>query len=69
MLVPASDLAAIDEVATPNRTAFMLAAAGEAVARLRRERLRGEVVACLAETADEDRALADEFAGTASDGL
>lgn len=69
MVVPDEDLAAIDEVATPNRTAFMLKAAKEAAARLRRERLDAEIARCLTESADDDRLLLDEFAGVAADGL
>lgn len=69
MVIPDADLAAIDEVASPNRTAFMLEAALFAVARVRRERLDAEVARCLAETADEDALLADTFSGTAADGL
>ena len=69
MVVPDEDLAAIDAVATPNRSAFMLRAAKEAVVRVRRERLDAEIAACLAETADEDVNLADEFSGTSADGL
>ncbi len=69
MVVPDADLAAIDQVAHPNRSAFMIAAARDAVARLQRERLDAEIAQCLAETADDDLALADEFAGTAADGL
>ena len=69
MVVPDADLAAIDEVASPSRTAFMISAAKDAVARLRRQRLDAEIVRCLAETASDDVALADEFAGTAADGL
>jgi len=69
MVVPDADLVAIDEVASPNRTAFMIAAAKEAVQRLLRQRLDAEIARCLAETAPDDVALTDEFAGTAADGL
>lgn len=69
MLVPDADLVAIDAVATPNRTAFMIAAAKDAVSRLHRQRLDAEIARCLAETASDDAALAEEFAGTAADGL
>jgi hypothetical protein len=69
MVVPDEDLAAIDEVATPNRTAFMLNAAKEAVARVRRVRLDTEIARCLEETADDDARLLDEFAGVAADGV
>ena len=68
MIVPDEDLAAIDAVASPNRTAFMLQAAREAVARLQRQRLNDEIARCLAETAADDVALLDEFAGVAADG-
>jgi hypothetical protein len=69
MVVPDEDLLAIDEVATPNRTAFILTAARDAVARLRRERLDVEITLCLAETAEDDKALLSEFAGVAADGI
>jgi DNA-binding FrmR family transcriptional regulator len=69
MVVPDEDLAAIDQVASPNRTAFMIAAAREAVARLHRQRLDAEIARCLAETASDDLELAEEFARTVADGL
>ncbi|MBV8644429.1 MAG: hypothetical protein JO225_10990 [Candidatus Eremiobacteraeota bacterium] len=69
MVIPDADLAIIDEVAAPNRTAFMLAAAREAALRLRRQREDAEIARLLDEGADEDRALLDEFAGTLADGL
>ncbi|HEY5426081.1 MAG TPA: hypothetical protein VIJ77_05970 [Candidatus Tumulicola sp.] len=69
MVVPDDDLALIDAVAEPNRSAFMLAAAKQAALLRHRERLDVEIASCLAETADEDRALAAEFAGVAGDGL
>ena len=69
MVVPDDDLALIDAVAKPNRSAFMLAAAKQAALRRHRELLDAEIARCLAETADEDRALAKEFAGVAGDGL
>ncbi|HEY0380640.1 MAG TPA: hypothetical protein VGC72_00330 [Candidatus Elarobacter sp.] len=69
MVVPDAVLTAIDEVASPNRTAFMIAAAQEALSKLHRQRLDAEIARCLAETAADDLALADEFAGTAADGL
>ncbi len=69
MVVPDEDLREIDEVAAPNRTAFMLDAAREAVARLRRQRLDAEIARCLQETADEDVAVLADFSGTNADGL
>jgi hypothetical protein len=69
MVIPDDDLALIDAVAEPNRSAFMLAAAKEAALRRHRELLDTEIASCLAETADEDRTLAAEFAGVAGDGL
>jgi hypothetical protein len=69
MVIPDEDLALIDAVAEPNRSAFMLAAAKEAALRRHRERLDLEIASCLAETADEDTVLAAEFAGVAGDGL
>jgi hypothetical protein len=59
MVIPDADLAVIDEVASPNRTAFML----------RRERDDAEIARILNENAAEDRALLEEFAGTLADGL
>jgi len=69
MVVPDEDLAAIDEVASPNRTAFMLEAVREAVVRVRRQRLDAEIAACLEETANDDVALLAEFSGLSADGL
>lgn len=69
MVIPDADLALIDEVAAPNRSAFMLAAARDAALRLRRERDDAEIARILTESAAEDRALLEEFAGTMSDGL
>jgi hypothetical protein len=69
MVVPDEDLRAIDEVAAPNRTAFILNAAREAVARLHRAKLDAEIARCLAETAHDDVELLAEFAGVAADGL
>jgi len=69
MVVPDEDLAAIDEVASPNRTAFMLEAVREAVVRVRRQRLDAEIAACLEETANDDVSLLVEFSGVSADGL
>ena len=69
MIIPDADLIAIDEVASPNRTAFMLEATRQAVARIKRERLEIEIALCLAETAGDDPVLLEEFAGVAADGL
>ncbi len=69
MLIPDAELAEIDAVATPNRTAFMLAATREAVSKKKRQQLDDEIARCLEESASEDRALADEFCATAADGL
>jgi len=69
MVIPDADLALIDEVAEPNRSAFMLAATKEAALRKHRERLDAEIDRCLDETADEDRRLAADFDGVAGDGL
>ena len=68
LLVPDADLAFIDEVAAPNRTAFMLAASREAALRVHRERDDAEIARILDENVPEDRALLDEFAGTVADG-
>jgi hypothetical protein len=69
MVIPDEDLAVIDAVASPNRTAFMLEAAKEAAVRRQRELLDAEVARCLEESAEADRLLATEFAGAAGDGL
>lgn len=67
--VPADELAAIDAEAGDNRTQFILTAARDAVARLRRERVDAEVGRILAEDAAENLALLAEFAHTMADGL
>ena len=69
MVIADEDLAMIDAVAEPNRTAFMVAAAKQAAAKRHTERLDAVVASCLAETALEDIALAEDFAGVAGDGL
>jgi hypothetical protein len=69
MVVPDADLALIDEVASPNRTAFMVAAAKAAAMRVLRQREDAEIARILDESADEDRALLEEFSGTLADGL
>jgi len=62
-------LALIDEVATPNRTAFMVTASREAALRVRREREDRELAEILDARADDDRDLLAEFDGTTADGL
>ena len=69
LIVPVEDLALIDEVATPNRTAFMVAASREAALRVRREREARELAEILDARADDDRDLLVEFEGTTADGL
>ena len=69
MLVADADLAVIDEVATPNRTAFMVQASKQAAARVLEARLNAELARCLAETADDDLALLVEFAAVTADGV
>ena len=69
MVVPDADLALIDEVASPNRTAFMVAAAKAAAMSVLRQREDAEIARILDESADEDRALLEEFSGTLADGL
>lgn len=69
MLLSDEDLAIIDAAASPNRTAFMVAAAKEVAIRLRRAREDAEIEAIMRENADEDVALAQEFESTLSDGL
>ena len=69
MVVPDADLALIDRVASPNRTAFMIAAAKAAAVRVLRQREDEEIARILDESADEDRALLEELSGTLADGL
>lgn len=69
MLIPDADLALIDEVAKPNRTAFMIRSALDAAARARRQRDDAEVGRICAETAKRDRKLAREFEPVLGDGL
>jgi uncharacterized protein (DUF1778 family) len=69
LLVSDEDLAIIDAAASPNRSAFMVAAAREVAARIRRARIDAEVAAAVAESADEDRELAREWDCTLMDGL
>jgi uncharacterized protein (DUF1778 family) len=69
MVIPDEDLALIDAAASPNRTAFMLSAAREAARRVLREREDAELARILDESADEDRALLEEFSGLMADGL
>ena len=69
MLIADDDLALIDAAATPNRTAFMVAAAKEVALRVQRAKEDAEILRILAESADDDRALLDEFAATTADGL
>ncbi len=69
MLVSDEDLAIIDAAASPNRTAFMVAAAKELATRLQRVRDDAEIEAIMRENAESDAALAEEFASTLEDGL
>ena len=69
MLIPDEDLALIDAVAVPNRTAFMIKAAKEAALRVQREREDQEIARICTENAERDRALAEEFAAADADGL
>lgn len=69
MLIPPEELAAIDEVASPNRTAFMLRVVSETVARLKQEQRENGVSASCLETADEDLELTRESSATTADGL
>ena len=69
MVIPDSELMEIDAVASPSRAAFMIAAAKEAVSRSHRDRSDAEIARCLAESACDDVGLAEEFAGTAADGM
>jgi len=61
MLIPSEELAAIDEVASPNRTAFILRVVNETVTRLKQEQRENDVSASWLETADEDLELTREF--------
>ncbi len=69
MLLSNEDLAIIDAAASPNRTAFMVAAAKEVALRIRRAREDAEIEAIMRENAAEDAALSEEFASTVGDGL
>lgn len=69
MLLSDEDLAIIDAAASPNRTAFMVAAAKEVALRLRRAREDAEIEAIMRENADDDVALVKEFESTLGDGL
>jgi hypothetical protein len=67
--VPDDELAEIDAEAGENRTQFMLDAVRATIVRLKRERLDAEVGRLLAESADENLAIANEFEQTLSDGI
>ena len=69
MLIPDADLALIDDVAEPNRTSFMVRAALDAAARIRREREDAEIGRICAETAKRDRRVAKDFEPALEDGL
>jgi SOS-response transcriptional repressor LexA len=69
MLISDEDLAIIDAAASPNRTAFMVAAAKDVAARVRRVREDSEIEAIMRENAADDAAIAAEFESTLSDGL
>ncbi len=69
MLISDEDLAIIDAASSPNRTAFMVAAAKELAQRIQRVRDDAEIEAIMRENADSDAALAEEFSSTLEDGL
>ena len=69
MLLSDEDLAIIDAAASPNRTAFMVAAAKEVALRVRRAREDAEIEAIMRENADHDATLAKEFEPALGDGL
>ncbi|TAM74757.1 hypothetical protein EPN44_10130 [bacterium] len=69
MLIPDADLAAIDEVADHNRTAFMIRAALDAAARIKRQREDAEIRRICSTTAERDIRLAKKFESTLGDGL
>lgn len=69
LLIADEDLAIIDAAAKPNRTAFMVAAAKEVAERVKRARQDAEIARICREQAEEDSALAAEFAPTLLDGL
>lgn len=68
MLLSDEDLAIIDAVASPNRTAFMVAAAKEVAMRVRRAREDALVEADMRANVESDRALTTEFDATLRDG-
>lgn len=57
-LVSGEDLAIIDAAAWPNGSTFIVTAAREAAARIRRARVGAEVAAAVAEFAEDDLELA-----------
>lgn len=69
MLIPEADLAAIDEAADHNRTAFMIRAALDAAARIKRQREDAEIRRICSATAKRDIRLAKEFEPALEDGL
>ena len=69
MLIPEADLAAIDAAADHNRTAFMIQAALEAAARIKRQREDAEIRRICSATAKRDSRLAKEFEPALKDGL
>jgi hypothetical protein len=62
------DLAMIDAVAAPNRTAFIVAAAKQTAMRVRRSCADAEIEAIMRENACSDAILTSEFDCTLEDG-
>ncbi len=69
LVVPDTELAAMDAVVPSNRSAFMLAAVRASVQRINREREDRELARILDHSAEEDAELLAEFSGTVADGL
>ncbi|TAM60181.1 hypothetical protein EPN52_05865 [bacterium] len=69
MLIPDADLAAIDDVADHNRTAFMIRAALDAAAHIKRQREDAEVRRICASTSKRDRRISKDYEPTLKDGL
>jgi hypothetical protein len=69
MSIPPEALALIDEVAAPNRTAFMIEAALDAARRRRRELEDADIAWICTEGSGRDQAITQEFVNTLGDAL
>jgi hypothetical protein len=69
MFISPEALALIDEVAVPNRTAFMIEAALDAARRRRRELEDAEIAWICTEGSERDQAITQEFVNTLDDAL